>query len=604
MFQAASLPITATIRRISRPRFARIPLYVERCEERLAAGQLFSMLGDPVESFLSPSETMTAATREADGSFGRQPCNPWAATPSLEIRQHSAQIMLVTAETEEGEADSSVGEVAAWLEDLTNALASPLESPPFADLAPPTPAGIGWSSAASPAETARFGGGGEHEFVEPASLASLDTPAPLPRAEALGLAQLAGAAIPEESIDAAMQSREATLRGTLEVLCAHEEDEPGYKEYYLHTAGQQIRLWGAESLADYQSGTELTVRGLLGPQGLNTTADAIVVHSTPDEGGEDDEGISVQAVRRVLVLNVNFNDRVQQPWSITTARNLFNTNISNWFSQGSYGQVTIAADVLGWYTLNTTSTTCNSGNWATLAQNRARQAGYNPDNYQHVVIAFPRVPACGWAGLGQVPGKLTWLNNAMNLSVAVHELGHNLGLAHSKSQRCSTGPLTGSCTTTEYGDRYDTMGSGGQAHFHASYRAHLGWIPSGSRRTLTPSVGSATVALVPASSSTGTRLLRVQRRGRSDYLHVEVRNSSGYDSVLSQYGNLMNGVAIYVGTSLRDQKVVDFTYNTSSAGDAAVRLGNTLYDYVGDVAIVSWYRSSGQTVVYVQYGFR
>lgn len=414
-----------------------------------------------------------------------------------------------------------------------------------------------------------------------------------------------------------------TLTGTLETLDALDPSGLDQSTYYLNTGGTRLPLI-TDATADYPSGTVITARGRLSPAGLVVAPNGMTVQPTadgqaaspdgvaasgqldPQGDGQDGDGTpppppSASGFHSVLVINVNFSDLHSQPWTTSSVNTLFNNSVSRWFSEGSYGKMTEAADVAGWYTIAANSQTCNTSTWATQAQAAAKSHGFVLNNYTHVIIAFPHVAACGWAGLGQVPGRLVWLNGAMSLGVVVHEMGHNLGLAHSHAQRCSTGPLTGTCTTTEYGDDYDTMGSGGQAHYHASYAASLGWIPSSDRITLTSAVGQRDVALSPEESSSGKRLLRVQRKGRSDYLNVEVRQAVGFDSVLSRYSALTNGVAVYLGSGLNGQSIIDFGYRTSSSGDAAVPIGKTLTDSVGHVTITPYQKSGGLTYVHVQY---
>jgi hypothetical protein len=95
--------------------------------------------------------------------------------------------------------------------------------------------------------------------------------------------------------------------------------------------------------------------------------------------------------------------------------------------------------------------------------------------------------ACSWSGLSG--GKDTWYNGSSSCVVLVQEPGHSFGMSHSSSMTC-TDPTTGAvtairddlgagdattCTHSEYGNRYDTMG-GGCRHFNAYnkvYRTYL-----------------------------------------------------------------------------------------------------------------------------------
>ncbi len=83
---------------------------------------------------------------------------------------------------------------------------------------------------------------------------------------------------------------------------------------------------------------------------------------------------------------------------------------------------------------------------------------------EHVVVYWPRLAECSWAGLGQLGGPRMWINGYMHQMVWTHELGHNVGLGHASAAACTDAgvrvPLSGTCTYREYGDRSDVMGSG------------------------------------------------------------------------------------------------------------------------------------------------
>lgn len=428
------------------------------------------------------------------------------------------------------------------------------------------------------------------------------------------VASLSGTSLEGAGIQDGMN---VSLEGTLEMMSVHGLDDSDRNAYFLNTGEGQIELAYDPVLQDLEAGSVIRVRGNL--QGGTLAADpgGITVQQAPppgqgdlgEEGGATLQGDgTIQELRTILVINFNFQDRVSQPWTTTSVYNLFNNQIAYWFGDASYGQLVTGADVAGWYTLPTGSTTCAYSSWATLAQNAARAEGYDPSSYNHVVFAFPRVPACGWSGLGQVPGRFTWLNNAMNLGVATHELGHNFGFSHSSSRRYSQGPLDGTFTQVEYGDRFDTMGQAGtRALYHGWYRAARNYIPASDRITVTPADGEAYVSLNSVAALEGPRLLRVQRSGRSDFLYFEWREAVGFDSVLNPYTAIQNGIMIYLsksGNSISNQTIVDYHHTTSTVNDAPLPVGEVLYDYAGDVLIYPYNRADGVTDLYIAYGIQ
>ena len=113
--------------------------------------------------------------------------------------------------------------------------------------------------------------------------------------------------------------------------------------------------------------------------------------------------------------------------------------------------------------------------------------------YQRLVLVLPE-HNCGWAGQAQVaPTSYDTDDGVRSLTVAwlvgrtltaarlTHELGHTFGNRHARSFKCERGalPTAGdSCTTVEYGDARDLMGSG-PAGWNAIERELTGWLNPG-----------------------------------------------------------------------------------------------------------------------------
>lgn len=155
---------------------------------------------------------------------------------------------------------------------------------------------------------------------------------------------------------------------------------------------------------------------------------------------------------------------LEQKWTNNLATG--NTTLQNYFAQCSFDSLKFDGDnniVVGPIKLPCNSTEYNYNSqlcggfeiygWAQHALDyTVEQLGIDVEKYQRYLFMLPQGVKCGWAGLGELGCSgshcYTWYNGGygLDLSVVMHELGHNFGLHH------STTP------TDEYGDGSCAMG--------------------------------------------------------------------------------------------------------------------------------------------------
>ena len=110
--------------------------------------------------------------------------------------------------------------------------------------------------------------------------------------------------------------------------------------------------------------------------------------------------------------------------------------------------------------------------------------------------------------------------------MTAHELGHNYGLLHAHSWDCGTSVLGSSCSRSEYGDPFDTMG-GGLRQFSAYDKWSLAWLGAGAYTSM--SGGSAAVALSALEAPSGVRGLQLSTDAGRTYW-VEWRQAIGLET--------------------------------------------------------------------------
>jgi M6 family metalloprotease-like protein len=270
-----------------------------------------------------------------------------------------------------------------------------------------------------------------------------------------------------------------------------------------------------------------------------------------------------------LVMLVNFQDDAVQPYTIADAQNAVFGTANSFFQENSYGQTSITGDVVGWYTIPVSVTTCDTSQIATAAKNAATTAGVNLSAYTRYLFAFPADSACGFGGSSYVGGNPSesWVNGTtgpggtLDTHVIEHELGHAFGLWHSHLLNCgTTATICSNGTIVEYGDPMDVMGTIQSAtpHYNAYQKEILGWLNYGASPAIQTVTSSGTYTINPYElGGGGPNALRVFKgydptTGAKIWYYLEARQAIGFDFFLTESfyytQNETTGVLFHVGT--------------------------------------------------------
>ncbi|MBZ0159713.1 MAG: peptidase M11 [bacterium] len=403
------------------------------------------------------------------------------------------------------------------------------------------------------------------------------------------------------------------VEGALEVL--HEDRYQGSRYlYFLEALGERFTLhFAADAPTHLETGSQVRVTGVrveraIALQSWGSSVQTIAAALPNTFGGQ-----------KTLVMLVNFQDKATQPYTPASAQGVMTTT-SNFDLEGSFQQTWLTpvvdsgqvADVRGWYTISLLSTVCDYNTLASQAKSAATAARVNLSAYSRYVYAFPNNTGCGWWGLGSVGGNPSqaWINGSFALKVVGHEMGHNLGLWHSRAWECGTTTLGPSCSIIEYGNTVDIMGNPSSGHFNAFQKERLGWLNYGSSPPITTVSGDGTYWIDPSETlGINPKALKILKStdlstGKKTWYYVESRQAIGFDSFLSNNSNVLNGVVISMGSesSGNSSDLLDMTPATSSWSDPALDVGQSFSDPDSGVTIATTWASSTSAAVNVTFG--
>jgi Gametolysin peptidase M11 len=321
--------------------------------------------------------------------------------------------------------------------------------------------------------------------------------------------------------------------------------------------------------------------------------------------------------RSLLVILLTMPDAPQPSATADAARTAVFTGAASadaFYEQQSAGATRFGGrlrsdgDVAGPLQIPVTASGCNYWAIANAADAAARSAGWDPSAYDHILYALPWIRSCDWGGLGDLPGRHSWINGTLHTNLVAHELGHNLGAHHANAYRCTDGdeavPLSSDCTSTEYRDPFDVMGVD-SVLMSSWHRAQIGQLPAAEQVTVRQ---SQTLTLVSSDdvTSSGPRSLLVPRKepdgGVTSWISLELRSSRPPFDVWTLGAPVTTGISARIVpdlTTIAQTQLLDAHPATSTSLDAALQPGESLRDGAHGITITAGAIGGGTATVTV-----
>ena len=297
--------------------------------------------------------------------------------------------------------------------------------------------------------------------------------------------------------------------GELAVYVATYDDGHSERQFGLRTSDGKETPLVFEAPPAAISGTKVRVWGSVEQGALHVEQFEEVVPTTAQSADTTFAAPATDTYAFILVdLGGGVNITAAQAQTAMFGTGATDKSFAEYYAESSYGKYTITGDVLGPYTYS--MTTCDTTGMESLEAQL-------PKAYNHYIYYFGQQQSvCAWGGLGeegssQRPAKRTWMNGSDSCVVLMQEPGHNLGLMHGNTLACpgatfSSTPAT-TCTVTEYGNAYTTMGHGCRSN-NAYEKWYEGWL-TGCNGVRVTQTGTFNLLPLETSCPGGVQVLQV-----------------------------------------------------------------------------------------------
>ncbi|MFA7702489.1 MAG: hypothetical protein WCX80_03460 [Patescibacteria group bacterium] len=270
--------------------------------------------------------------------------------------------------------------------------------------------------------------------------------------------------------------------------------------------------------------------------------------------------------QKTLVLLVKYLDSGPDPFTSEWAQDrIFNGPFNNFYKEQSYGKTWFTGRAYGWFIIpintpnNLDETLSNIG---PIVKNNNIDIGL----YSRIILIINN-PFVGGGSDRKFPHQINGtmynisvstvggknLKDTINYSgqdwirldyVAIHEMGHGMGLFHANSLNCGQTIFSLPCPMIEYGNFYDGMGLARYGlHFNAYFKELLGWISSSSI-TINK---SGVYTINPIETSSGIKSAKI-KLADGNYFYIEYRQPIGFDALSKfNYKGLFINYAVVSG---------------------------------------------------------